>query len=100
MNKEDVKHLSHLARIELTEAEADNFAGEISAIVSYVGVIQDIISSESEDVTPKVGVRFNVFRKDVVTNEPDSYTKDILAEMPKTQNRYLVVKKILKNDSE
>lgn len=100
MNKDDVKHLGNLARIELTEAEADNFAGEISAIVSYVGVVQDIISNENEDTTSKVGARFNVFRKDVVTNEQDSYTEDILAEMPKTQDRYLVVKKILKTDGE
>ena len=100
MNKEDVKHLGNLARIELSEAEAENFAGEISAIVSYVGVVQDIVNSESEDANPKVGVRFNVFRKDIVTNEPESFTKDILAEMPKTQGRHLVVKKILKNDGE
>lgn len=100
MNKEDVKHLSHLARIELTEAETDGFAGEISAIIAYVEDVKDIISDKEEDLAPKVGVRFNVFREDEVTNEPDMYTNAILAEMPKTQDRYLVVKKILKTDSE
>jgi aspartyl-tRNA(Asn)/glutamyl-tRNA(Gln) amidotransferase subunit C len=99
MNKEDIKHLSQLSRIEISEAEADNFSKEISAIISYVEVIQDIIGDD-KDKEPKVGARFNVFRDDVVTNEPDSYTPDLLAEMPKTQNRFLVVKKILQTDSE
>lgn len=99
MNKEDIKHLSQLSRIEIGEAEADNFSKEISAIISYVEVIQDIIGDD-KDKEPKVGARFNVFRDDVVTNEPDSYTPDLLVEMPKTQNRFLVVKKILQTDSE
>jgi Asp-tRNA(Asn)/Glu-tRNA(Gln) amidotransferase C subunit len=38
---------------------------------------------------------FNIFRQDEVTNEPDQYTKDILAEMPQTKGRYMAVKKIL-----
>ena len=99
MNKEDIKHLGQLSRIELSEEDADNFSKEISAIISYVEVVQDIIGNE-DDKEPKVGARFNVFRDDVVTNEPDSYTNDILAEMPKSQDRYLVVKKILQTDSE
>ena len=99
MNKEDIKHLSHLSRIELGEAEAENFSKEISAIISYVGVIQEIIGDD-KDKEPKVGARFNVLREDLVTNEPNSYTSDILTEMPKTQNRFLVVKKILQTEGE
>lgn len=99
MNKEDIKQLSQLSRIELSTEEVESFSKEISAIISYVEVIKDIIG-DTEDKEPKVGVRFNVFRDDIVTNEPDSYTPQILAEMPKTQGRYLAVKKILQTDSE
>ena len=99
MNKEDIKHLSHLARIELSETEMENFSKEISAIISYVSVVKDIVGND-DDIKPKVGARFNVFREDIVTNEPDSYTKDLLSEMPKIQNRHMVVKKILQTDSE
>jgi Asp-tRNA(Asn)/Glu-tRNA(Gln) amidotransferase C subunit len=57
-------------------------------------VVSEIVADEAESV-PQVGARYNVFREDMVTNEPDQYTKDILAEMPKTEGRYLSVKKIL-----
>jgi aspartyl-tRNA(Asn)/glutamyl-tRNA(Gln) amidotransferase subunit C len=98
MNKEEIKHLGTLARIELTDTEVDNFTKEISAILDYVSTIQEIVDDTGE-VAPEFGPRYNVFRKDVVSNEPDSYTKDILANMPKQKDRYLVVKKILNTDS-
>ena len=92
MKREYIVHLATLARLELSEQELQSFEGELSSIMSYVGAISDIAS---EVGTPEVGVRHNVFRPDVVTNTPDEYTKDLLAEMPRTEGRYLKVKKIL-----
>ena len=97
MTKEEVIHLAKLARIELSETEVENFTKEMSAILTYVSSIKEIVGDEVTN-TPTVGDRFNVFRADVVTNEPDSTTPEILAEMPKTEGRYLVVKKILQSE--
>jgi len=98
MNKEETKHLSTLARIELTDTEIDEFTAEMSAILDYVGTVQEIID-EGSATEPELGARYNVFRKDEVTNQPDEYTEDILANMPNQKDRYLVVKKILNTDS-
>jgi aspartyl-tRNA(Asn)/glutamyl-tRNA(Gln) amidotransferase subunit C len=95
MKQDDVKHLAALARIELSEAEIESFTDEMSAILEYVGAVQKMAGSD--DSVPVVGARYNVFRKDVVTNEPNSFTDDLLAEMPKTDGRFMVVKKILNN---
>jgi aspartyl-tRNA(Asn)/glutamyl-tRNA(Gln) amidotransferase subunit C len=92
MKREDIAHLATLARLELSEQELENFEGELSSIMSYVGAISDIASEVS---APEVGVRHNVFRADVVTNEADEYSADLLAQMPHTEGRYLKVKKIL-----
>lgn len=97
MNKNDVQHLANLARIELSEAEIESFTTEISAILEYVSAVQDMAGDDN--TTPKVGARYNVFRPDVVTNEPEEFTADILAEMPQTSGRYMVVKKILNPDT-
>ncbi len=94
MNREDIAHLGTLARIELSEAELQKLEGELSSIVSYVSVISDIASLEAE-AEPQVGVRYNIFRTDAVTNEPNQYTDDLLREMPATEGRYMKVKKIL-----
>lgn len=98
MKKEDIAKLSALARIELQADEAEKLSTEISAVLDYVAVVQDI-ADDGDDSTKALGARFNVFRTDEVTNQPNEYTKDILAEMPKTQGRYLEVPKILKTDN-
>tara|TARA_B100000508_G_scaffold128485_1_gene114303 strand:- start:5194 stop:5502 length:309 start_codon:yes stop_codon:yes gene_type:complete len=97
MKREDIEHLASLARIRLTEEEKEQLPEQLSSIVSYVSVVSEIAGEEA-DATPQVGVIHNVFRQDAVTNEPDQFTKDILAEMPKTSGRHLSVKKILTTD--
>jgi Asp-tRNA(Asn)/Glu-tRNA(Gln) amidotransferase C subunit len=62
--------------------------------MSYVSAISDM-ASEDADMTPVLGARHNILRPDVVTNEADEYTADLLAEMPYTEGRYLKVKKII-----
>ena len=98
MNQEEVKHLGKLARIELSETEIETLTKEMSAILEYVSVVKDIVGEEVA-TEPMVGLHHNIFRKDVVTNQSDEYTKDILEEMPVTEKRFMVVKKILNTDS-
>ena len=95
MKQEDVKHLAALARIELSPTEVESFTTEMSAILDYVSAVQGMAGDTSAE--PQVGVRHNVFRADVVTNEPNVYTEALLGEMPKTEGRFMVVKKILTN---
>ena len=99
MNTEDVKQLAVLARIELTNSEIESFASEMSSILNYVSQIQDIVGSGDESIK-SVGDRYNVFRQDEITNQPDEYTDSLLAAMPKTEGRYMVVKKILNTETE
>jgi aspartyl-tRNA(Asn)/glutamyl-tRNA(Gln) amidotransferase subunit C len=94
MKHEDISHLATLARIRLTSTEIEALQKELSSIVEYVSVVTDI-AGESADEKAQVGARFNVFRSDEITNQPDQYTKDILSEMPHTEGRYMKVKKIL-----
>ncbi|MEZ4104120.1 MAG: Asp-tRNA(Asn)/Glu-tRNA(Gln) amidotransferase subunit GatC [Candidatus Paceibacterota bacterium] len=101
MNKEEIKQLATLARIEMSDKEIEGFSKDINEILGYVSAVQDIVDDESgSGSVPEVGARYNVFRKDVITNEPDSYTNDLVAEMPKKQGRYLEVRKILNTDTE
>ncbi len=98
MTKEETLHLAKLARIELSDAEIDKFTTEMSAILEYVSTVTDIVGDDTL-TAPQVGAKYNVFRKDEVTNEADEYTADLLAEMPQTQGRFMVVQKILNPDA-
>lgn len=96
MKREDIEHLATLARISLTDAEVEKLESELSSVMSYVSIVSDI--ADDATVVPEVGARFNVFRDDVVTNDANEYTSDLLAEMPHADGRYLKVKKILSTD--
>lgn len=97
MSPEEVAHLAELARIELSDAERDQLAGEIDDIISYVSAVQEI-AGEGTDAAPTVGPLHNVFRADAVTNAAETYTEDLLEAMPSRDGRYLKVQKILSQD--
>lgn len=98
MNKEEVEHLANLSRIELTGNESAAFAADISLVLEYVSQVKDIIAAEGS-INKKLGPVYNVLREDKITNEPEQYTEAILNEMPKTNGRYLEVRKILNTDN-
>ncbi len=96
MKREEILHLASLARIRLTEEELSSFENELSSIVEYISAVKDIAGQA--DIQPELTPRYNVFRKDIITNEPNQYTEDLLKEMPDTEGRFLRVKKILQID--
>lgn len=95
ITRDDILHLGELARIALTDEEVATLETELSDIMSYVSTVNDIAADDA-DASPQVGARYNVLRPDVVTNQPDQFTDDLLREMPDTKGRHMKVKKILK----
>ena len=96
MKKAEIEHLATLARIKLTESEMVSLGEDLSSIVEYVSTVNDI-ADDAELSAPQVGARFNIFRADETTNQPNQYTTDIMAEMPTTDGRFMSVKKIMKS---
>ncbi len=91
ITKEDIKNLADLARIEVTESDAESLTGEIDAILGYVSKINEI----SVDGTGEIPVIRNIMREDVVTHKSGEYTEAILNNAPSREGSYLKVKKIL-----
>lgn len=93
MNKEDITHLATLARVRLDDAEVEQFAAQLPAIVEYVSAVQSITAEI--DTEPNPGVRPNVLRADTVTTTPNQFSEAIIEQMPHSEDRFLAVKKIL-----
>jgi aspartyl-tRNA(Asn)/glutamyl-tRNA(Gln) amidotransferase subunit C len=51
ISRDEVAHLARLARLALTDAELDSFAGQLDAILTHVGQIQavDVTGVEATD---------------------------------------------------
>ncbi|MEA3399452.1 MAG: Asp-tRNA(Asn)/Glu-tRNA(Gln) amidotransferase subunit GatC [Patescibacteria group bacterium] len=88
MKLDEIKNLADLSRIEMTEDEMLSIAGDFDSILSYIGQIQKVKDLESEPVP----VLKNITREDEV-KVTDS--KDLVDEMPETQDGFLKVKKII-----
>lgn len=94
MKPEEITRLASLARINITDAQRATLAIELADIMDYVAVVSDIASDN--DGEPALGARYNIMREDVTTNVPNQFTDDALREMPHTNGRHLLVKKIMK----
>lgn len=96
MNKEEIKHLANLSRLELTDEEIEKYAGQFGGIVEYVDKIKEI--SSGDDLKIESSSIKNVFREDNDVQETGIYTDKILESAPDTKDGFVKVKKILKND--
>ncbi len=91
ITKEDIKNLADLARIEISDTEAEGLTTQIDSILGYVGQIKDS-TGDVQGTTPKLR---NVMRDDVVTNAGGQYTEKLLNNAPSREGEYVKVKKIL-----
>lgn len=106
LSKYDIQHIANLSRIRLTEKEAENFADNLSSVLSYVSQLKEAESdvpslSEkgrgdiSDDQLRESDIN-NVWREDEDSNqELGSMGKRLVDMAPEKKNGYVKVKRIL-----
>ncbi|MEK7635312.1 MAG: Asp-tRNA(Asn)/Glu-tRNA(Gln) amidotransferase subunit GatC [Patescibacteria group bacterium] len=100
ISKEEIKKLADLARIDIEEKEAESLSGEMDAILEYVKMVNEF---QVEEPSPNLGKGdalargevVNVLREDQDPTNSETYSKELIAEFPKSDKNYLKVKKIL-----
>lgn len=67
LTRDDVAHLAHLARLDLTDQELDTYVGQLSVILESVASVSSV-TAEAGDIEPTTHAvpLTNVFRDDVV----------------------------------
>ncbi|MCW3489807.1 Asp-tRNA(Asn)/Glu-tRNA(Gln) amidotransferase subunit GatC [Dethiobacter alkaliphilus] len=67
ITREAVDHVANLARLEITDAEADEFTIQLNSILEYADKLNRL---DTKDITPTAHVMpmQNVFREDEVHN--------------------------------
>lgn len=89
ISREEVIRIADLARLQLSDAEVDLYAGQLSSILGYFRVLQEIDTSHIEPTASVLPLK-NVFRDDtplpplapeqVVANAARSYANQFLVE--------------------
>ena len=92
LDKSEVAHVAHLARLEVNDAEMEKYSRELSPILDYVAKIQEL---ETADIpaTFQVLPRTNVFRQD--ESAESLSVEEALSNAPQREADYFKMPKIL-----
>ena len=92
ITRDEVAHLANLARIDLTDAELDHLAPQLSVILESVASISGV-ADENTPPTSHALPLTNVFRADVVT--PGLTADEALSGAPEQEGQRFKVPRIL-----
>jgi aspartyl-tRNA(Asn)/glutamyl-tRNA(Gln) amidotransferase subunit C len=96
LSREQVNHIAELARIRLSEEEAESFRRQLSSILEYVGQLAECQTDGVEPMTHAAPL-LNVTREDEV-KECDEVTRQrLLDAFPEREGDLLKVKAIFKH---
>lgn len=93
LTREDVLKLAQLARLDLSDEEVEEFAGELSAILQYVEQLGSVDVKGLKPTQQITGLT-NVSREDKVLDygyDP----KDLLINVPETKDDLIKAKRMI-----
>ncbi len=65
LSQEDVRHIAKLARLDLTDAEVEQFSGQLTNILAYVDQLK-AVKTEGVEATAQVTGLKNALRPDEI----------------------------------
>ena len=92
ISREEVQTIAELAKLTLTEAEIDLFQEQLSNILEYAEMLQQVDTAGVPPTTSALPLN-NVMRPDVVALSLDN--EDALANAPDAEGRSFRVKAVL-----
>ena len=89
----DIDKIANLAKLDLSEAEREKFASQLSDIVSYIEKLNQL---NTDDVKPLAHVNdlTNVFREDKA--RPSMEKQDVFKNSPQHDDEFFLVPKVIK----
>lgn len=96
IDQAQVRKVAKLSRLELTEAEVEEFTGQLSAILDYVEKMNELDTANVEPLAHCLPIS-NVFRQDCVKESLG--TEKTLGNAPQRDGGFFKVPKILDDSS-
>jgi aspartyl-tRNA(Asn)/glutamyl-tRNA(Gln) amidotransferase subunit C len=92
VNKETVKKIAHLSRLQFTDQEEDKLVGEMTNILSWMEKLNELDTTTVEPLI-HMSAELNVVREDIVKDELPH--KNALLNAPKKDSDYFRVPKVI-----
>jgi aspartyl-tRNA(Asn)/glutamyl-tRNA(Gln) amidotransferase subunit C len=92
IDRETVEKLAKLTRIEIGEDEKTAMVADLEAILGYVSELSKV---QGISLDMPLEENRNIFREDGEAEESGLYTEKILANAPRQENGYILVKQVI-----
>ncbi len=92
IDPDQVRRIARLARINLTQGELEQFAGQLSDVLNYIDQLSELNTEGVEPTTGPLKIS-NVFRQDQAARSLSS--EEALANAPKKHGDFFAVPKVL-----
>ena len=93
LNKQEVQKIAQLARIEITDEEAEKYSKELSDILGFVEKLNGADTESVEPIAHITGAR-NVVREDKIIEYSDETKEGIINNFPEKKDRFNKVKAV------
>lgn len=94
ITREDVQHIAHLARIELTPGEEERFQHELSAILQFVEQLNEVDTSGIEPMTGGTHLE-QIVRADMQENtDLEHRAASLIGAVPEKKDRLVQVRSV------
>ncbi len=94
LEKTEIERIAGLACLKLSSEEVEKFQQQLSAVLEYMEVLNEVDTSQIE-ITAQVTGLEDVLRTDVIQDCPESQKRKIIEQFPFEQKDALEVPKIL-----
>ena len=95
IDREQVNKVAHLARLDITSDEAQQFRTQLNSILDYFEQLQELNTDDVEPTTRAIETS-NITRADKL--EPFPNKQDLLKSAPEQDGDYFRVPKIMSSD--
>ena len=95
ISKKEVQHVAKLARLGLSQEELNKTGKELSSILDYFKLLDELDTSQIPPTFYPVPLK-NIMREDKVEKKDKEEVNKLLSQVSAREKRYVKVKEILK----
>ena len=92
LDKAAVEKVARLARLKITDEEAEKYGAQLSNIINFVEQLQEVDTDNVEPLASVVDIKLRL-REDEITD--GGIQKDVLANAPEELEGFFVVPKVV-----
>ena len=97
LSREEVEHIASLARLSLSEEENGHYGAQLSAILDYISMLNEVDTSQVDETCQVTGLE-DIFRDDKALECREETRRKILDSFPAREGNFLKVRAVFSDD--